>query len=510
LSEVDRFGKALVERIGIRRGDVVAMWSANLYEFIVVQLALARIGAVYCSVSPLYKTAELEHLLTSAKVKALVYPGPESLQNFAIDYNGVLEAANKPYLKDLIYLESDDGPGTGNSGLRSHSLRYLINSNDGVIDQAILDDVEPDDIANIFFTSGTTGKPKGAATSHATVMNCQRLMLRSKANVKDDSNIRVCCPLPFFHGFAGHTVYCGCVIPMTVLIPHYKFMAKEAVETMIEDKCSELNVVPTMAIDLIHYCQENKIKVESIQKMLLAAAHTPPAVIEALHAVFPNLERVVVGYGATETSPVATFPSHDTPQSVMNTTVGTVLDFGSIKIVNTNTGAMVKHNETGEVLVKGLLMQGYWDDPEKTAESMVNGWYKTGDLGQLDQDGRLKITGRVKELIIRGGANIYPREVEDLLHQHPNIQSAGVCGVPHDRLGEEVCAWIKLKDQNVKTTVEEVKQFCTDNISKYKVPAHVFFVDSFPMTASMKMQKFLMTEQSIQMIRKQKEAQSSG
>ena len=280
-------------------------------------------------------------------------------------------------------------------------------------------------------------------------------------------------------------------------------MPKETVEALIEEKCTDLSCVPTMAIDLINYCKENKIKVDSVKHMVLAAAHTPPSVIEALHDVFPNLVRVVVGYGATETSPVATFPSHDTDQSIMNTTVGTALDFGCIKIVDREKGAMVKHNETGEILVKGLLMQSYWDEPERTQESIVNGWYKTGDLGQMDVNGRLKITGRTKELIIRGGANIYPREVEDLLHQHPNIQSAGVCGVPHERLGEEVCAWIKLKDASVQTTADEIKQFCKDKISKYKVPAHILFVDSFPMTASLKMQKFLMTEQSIQLIKKQ-------
>lgn len=309
--------------------------------------------------------------------------------------------------------------------------------------------------------------------------------------------------LPYFHGFAGHAVYCGCTVPFTTVIPHYKFMVKETIDALIEEKCTDLGLVPTMAYDLINYCKENKITVDSMRHMVLAAAHTPPSVIDELLKIFPNMEKAVVGYGATETSPVATFPSHDTDQQIMNRTVGTVMDFGCIKIVNPETGELVKHNESGEILVKGLLMQGYWDEPEKTKEVIANGWYKTGDLGIMDKNGRLQITGRTKELIIRGGANIYPREVEDLLIQHPNIETAGVCGVPDERLGEQVCAWIKLKDASVKTTAEEVKQFCKDKISKYKVPVYVFFVDSFPMTASMKMQKFRMTEQSIQMIKDQ-------
>ena len=194
LDEVDRFAKSLVDRIGIRRGDVVAMWSANVYEFMVVQLALARIGAIYCAVSPLFKAAELSHLLTKAQVKALVYPGPESLQNFVIDYASTLEAAEKPFLKDLIFLESEDGEGTGVAGLRTHSLRHLIDTSDGSLDPAVLDAVQPDDVANVFFTSGTTGKPKGAATSHATVINCQRFMLRSKRNVQLENSVKACVP----------------------------------------------------------------------------------------------------------------------------------------------------------------------------------------------------------------------------------------------------------------------------------------------------------------------------
>ena len=311
--------------------------------------------------------------------------------------------------------------------------------------------------------------------------------------------------LPYFHGFAGHGVYCGCAVPFTTVIPHYKFLVKETVEALLEEKCTDLSAVPTMAIDLITYCKEQGILIDSVQNIVLAAAHTPPSVIQELRDICPNLEKVVVGYGATETSPVATFPDHETSQEVMNTTVGTVIDFGSIKIVDTKTGRVVKHEETGEILVRGLLMDGYMGDEEKTKEVLQNGWYRTGDLGQMDATGRLRITGRTKEMIIRGGANVYPREVEDLLHQHPNVERAGVCGVPHARLGEEVCAWIKLRDTSLGTTADQIKQFCADKISKYKIPAHILFVDSFPMTASMKMQKFLMTEQSIPLIAKQQQ-----
>ena len=502
MRDVNRFAKALINDLGIKRGDVVGMWSVNVYEFFVVQFALAKIGAIYCAVSPLYKSGELEHLLNQSGMKALVFPGPGSFQSLFIPYESTLDAAKKTHLKDLIYLENESGPGTGVGGIRSHSLKYLIEKNDENIDPEIMSVVSPDDVANIFYTSGTTGKPKGAATSHATVMNCQHLMLVSKRDASQNGidSPRACVPLPYFHGFAGFGVYCMAAIPFTQVIFHYKFVVEDAVDAMLEEKCTDLSAVPTMAMDLISYCKSKNIKIDSMKNIVVGAAHAPPAVIQELHDIFPNLEHVMVGYGATETSPVATFPAVWMDQTLMNTTTGSVIDFGSIKIVD-NNGRLVKHNETGEILVRGLLMDGYWNEPEKTKEVLNKGWYKTGDLGTLDKEGYVRITGRTKEMIIRGGANIYPREVEDLLHQHPAVEKAGVCGVPHQRLGEEVCAWIKLKQGFEKTTAEDIKEFCADKISKYKIPAHVLFVNDFPMTPSMKMQKFLMTEQSIQILK---------
>jgi fatty-acyl-CoA synthase len=255
-----------------------------------------------------------------------------------------------------------------------------------------------------------------------------------------------------------------------------------------------------MVIDMMNYCTENNMTIPTLTSILLGAANAPEHVVNQLYRVFPNLQTVIVAYGCTETSPVATYPAIDLPQSEMNTSVGTIVDFGSVKIVDPVTGKLVKHNEVGEIHLKGMLMSGYWDDAEKTAEVMRHGWYATGDLGVMDSRGLLRITGRTKELIIRGGANIYPKEVEDLLHKHENVLTVAVCGVPDQRLGEEVCAWIKLRDANINTTVDEIRGFCKDQISYYKIPKYVFFVDSFPMTASGKFQKFLMTDQSVQMI----------
>ena len=500
--EVHRLAKSLHDMMGIKRGDVIGIWSANVYEYILMQFAILRIGAIACAISPLCKSPELSHILRKGKVKALAFPGPQSLQNFVIDYAGILTAAEKPFLTDIIQMDgADDEADCLFPDLKSHSMQKLLAASSGKLDEEILQSVSPDDVASIFFTSGTTGKPKGAATSHTTMLNSQRSINVNKRQIREDSGCLTCVPLPLFHAFAGMGVInTFLVIACTYVIPGYKFTVAETVNCMNEQKCTDLSAVPSMIIDIMNYCKENRMTIQSLKSILLGAANAPEHVVSQLYDVFPNLETVIVAYGCTETSPVATYPNHDLPQSEMNRSVGTVIDFGSAKIVDPVTSKLLKHNETGELHVKGMLMHGYWDEEEKTAEVMRNGWYATGDLGIMDQKGLIRITGRTKELIIRGGANIYPKEVEDLLHQHDNVLTVAVCGVPHDRLGEEVCAWIKLKDASRSTTQQEIQSFCKERISYYKIPKHVFFVDSFPMTASGKFQKYLMTEQSIQMI----------
>lgn len=318
----------------------------------------------------------------------------------------------------------------------------------------------------------------------------------------EDSGRRMCVPLPFFHAFAGMgTMNTILAVACSFVIPNYKFTAPEVVTCMQDTNCTDLSAVPAMAIDLMNYCIQNKTTIPSLKSILLGAANAPEHVVTQLYKVFPSLETVLVAYGCTETSPVATYPNFAMPQDLMNKTVGSVIDFGSLKIVDPQSGRLLRHNEVGEIHVKGLIMSGYWDEAEKTAEVLNNGWYVTGDLGIMDSRGLIKITGRTKELIIRGGANIYPKEVEDLIHKHENVLTVGICGVPHDRLGEEVCAWIKLRDPTIGTTAEEIRNFCRDNISSYKVPKYVFFVEDFPMTASGKFQKFLMTQKSIEMIK---------
>lgn len=510
--EVHRLAKGLHDSLGVRKGDVIGIWTANVYEYLVTVFAIARLGAITCAISPLCKSGELEHILRKARVKVLALPGPQSVQNFAIDYRSILQAAGKPYLTDLMFLESasmdQDEEDNYLPELRKHSVRDLINNTSGRLNDDVLLEVSPDDTACIFFTSGTTGVPKGATTSHTTMLNSQRLINISKRQIPLNSGRVTCVPLPLFHAFAGMGVINTILaVACTYVIPGYKFTTDQVVQCMKDTGCSDLSAVPSMAIDLMTFCQERKTTIPSLKSILLGAANAPEHVVNQLYQVFPNLETVIVAYGCTETSPVATYPDHELPQSEMNRSVGSVIDFGAIKIVDPKSGVrLVKHDEVGEIHVKGMTMQGYFDDEERTREVLRDGWYATGDLGTMDKRGLLRITGRTKELIIRGGANVYPKEVEDLLHQHNNVQTVAVCGVPDPRLGEEVCAWVQVRDESIGTTADEIREFCRKRISAYKVPKFVFFVNAFPMTPSGKFQKFLMTQQSIDMIKQRQSA----
>lgn len=510
--DTNQLGKALYD-LGIRKGDVISVWSANLYEYFVIQYAAAKIGAIYCSISPLNKVSELGHILTSARVKLLFMPGPTSPQNGVInDFHtvfGELDLQNKiKDLQHLVYLENDDENAQEKSRLKVQSYQRLFSSgNPDTLSEEMTTSVHPEDTCNIFFTSGTTGKPKGAASSHTVMLNAQRLALSSKRGIPFENERVICLPLPIFHAFAGQALaYALPILPFTVVLSGYRYTPESMIKAVAEYGCTDIWLVPTMVIDLLSAAREDPSKLSSITALLTGGASLTAHVASEIKRCLPNLRDIVSAYGATETSPVAISPAHCVDQETKRTTVGTALDFNEIKLINPITGSLVKHGETGEVCVRGMTMTGYYGEAEKTREVLKDGWYMTGDLGTMDSKGFVRINGRTKELIIRGGQNIYPREVEDLLHQHESVENVGVCGVKHDKLGEEVCAWIKRKSSDDgRTTKEELRQFCKDNISYYKVPAHILFVNEFPTTPSGKLQKFVMSHKSLDMIRRQKE-----
>jgi fatty-acyl-CoA synthase len=505
---VEKIASALLH-MGLRKGDVGGVWSSNLYEYAVAQYALIRIGAISCSLSPVYKSGELEYALQTAKHKVLFLPTKDSRQSSINDFSAVLAGVDRekvPHLQHLVYMEtggSSSALETFSGSFKAHSFDDLLIPSGQSVPTDVEDAVDADDPATIYFTSGTTGKPKGAIVSHFSITNNLRNVMMRKEIVAEDKPI-VCLPLPLFHVYAGTVgLFSLSVMPFTLCLVDIRYSAKSVLEVIGKYKCTDLWLVPTQMVDINNHVKQRpgKYDLSSLRNIGAGAAAVPVEVAKECTELYPKLKQMLVGYGATETAAIATYPTKYVPQEKALETVGSPMDFTHVKIVD-NSGKMVKHNETGELLVKGYtVMQGYLDDKAKTEECIRNGWYHTGDLATMDAEGVFKIVGRTKEMIIRGGSNIYPREIEELLHEHPQILEAAVCGVPHPKLGEEVCAWIQLVDDKSGLTVQEVKDFCRERISYYKVPAHVIFVTDFPRTLSGKFQKFKMTEQTIELLK---------
>lgn len=488
---------AVLVDLGLRRGDVGGVWSTNLYEYAVAQYALVRIGAMSCSLSPVYKSAELEYALQKAKHKVLFMPTKGSRQASVNDFHSVLAAVDRekiPDLQHVIYFEAKDEVDSFNGSFNAHSFDQLMSASSGNVPHEVIEGVDADDPATIYFTSGTTGKPKAAVVSHFSITNNMRNLM-ARRGITPQEELTVCLPLPLFHVYAGTIgLFSLCAHAATIVLVDTKYSARSVLEAIDKYKCTDLWVVPTQLVDINNVIKSRpgKYNLTSIRKVGAGAAPVPFEVAKDATEIFPMIEKMLVGYGATETTAIATYPMLDVPQEKILETVGSPLDFTQVKIVGRD-GKVVEHNETGELLVKGYnVMQGYLNDKEKTDECIRDGWYCTGDLATMDKDGICKIVGRTKEMIIRGGSNIYPREIEELLHEHPDILEAAVCGVPHPKLGEEVCAWVQLCDEKSGLTVQDVKDFCRERISYYKVPAHVIFVKDFPRTLSGKFQKFKM------------------
>lgn len=507
-SDINKLASSLYE-LGLRQGDTAGCWSGNIYEYVVVFHALAKLGVINCSLSTAYKAQELQYALEKANFKALFLPGCTSIQNRLLnDFHDVMSKLNYdnlPNLKHLIYLDNEESNvQTIKYGCtESFDMKHLLHDSTGRISEDIYFD--PDQVSNLYLTSGTTGKPKLAAITHFGSINNMFAAIVNKNYWKSHEERPVCVPLPYFHVFAGLLgLNLLSVVPVTVVSPSLRYSARPVAHAIEKYRCKNLFSVPTILIDLNNFLKncKNPIDVSSIEHLAAGAATVPPEVCREAKNLFPNLQRITVGYGATETHAVTTSPKFDDDYEIVIDSVGTAIDFVQMKIIDPHTNRILKHDETGEVCTRGHhVMQGYWNDKEKTDEVIENGWYKTGDLGTMDKNGVIRIVGRTKEMIIRGGINIFPREIEDLLQGHPDVLEVAVCGIPHPKLGEEVVAWIKLYNENAQVTADDIKSYCKNNISSYKVPSHVFFVNDFPLTASGKVQKFIMAQKTIEMMK---------
>ncbi|PVX97456.1 AMP-binding protein [Paraburkholderia unamae] len=502
-AEVDVLAAGFAE-IGIVKGDRVGIWSPNRVEWLLTQFATARMGAVLVNINPAYRLSELEYALNKVSCKAIVSAESfktskylEMLQTLAPELAsaqpGRLQAARLPELRAVVRMCDTATPGMlCFSELVEMGRERIARDGTAWLD-AINATLSPDDAINIQFTSGTTGNPKGATLTHRNVLNNGRFIAQAMRLTEQDS---LCIPVPLYHCFGMVLAVLACVsVGANMVFPGEAFDPRATLEAVSEEGCTALHGVPTMFIAELDHPEFARFDLSKLRTGIMAGSPCP---IETMKRVVSkmHLGEITIAYGMTETSPVSFQSSTTDPLDKRTTTVGRIQPHLEVKIVDA-LGNIVPVGETGELCTKGYsVMQGYWGDEAKTAESVVDGWMHTGDLATIDAEGYCNIVGRLKDMLIRGGENIYPREIEEFLFRHPKVQSAQVFGVPDAKYGEEVCAWIVLRPGEV-ATAEDIQAFCQGQIAHYKIPKYIRFVDELPMTVTGKVQKFVMRARMI-------------
>ena len=480
--EVDRVARALMA-IGVAAGDRVGIWSPNVAEWVLVQYATARMGAILVTINPAYRSSELEYVLNQSGISVLV-----AVESFlAGDYRSMIdEVWDRVPAGRVIYMHTGDWDELLGAA-EAVSVEQLAQRNS---------QLRPDDAINIQYTSGTTGFPKGATLSHRNILNNGLFIGEACKYTELD---RVCIPVPFYHCFGMVLGNLACTTHgSAMVIPAAGFDPAATLRAVVAERCTSLYGVPTMFIAELGEPGLADYDLSSLRTGIMAGSPCP---IEVMRQVVDqmNMREVTIAYGMTETSPVSTQTSADDPLEKRVTTVGRVHPHVEIRIADPDTGETVPRGTGGEFLTRGYsVMLGYWNDEARTAEAIdSDGWMHTGDLAVMDDEGYVNIVGRIKDMIIRGGENVYPREVEEFLYTHPNIVDVQVIGVSDVRYGEQVMAWVQLRD-GADTTGEDIKEFCRGSIAHYKVPRYIKFTDTFPMTITGKIQKFKMREQSIE------------
>jgi fatty-acyl-CoA synthase len=469
---------------GVGRGDRVGIWAPNLAEWTLVQFGSAKIGAILVNINPAYRSHELEYVLTHAGISLLMATPSFKTSNYEAMIDQVRPSC--PELRSVVLFgrsEWDEFLAAGKTDDRDEMTRRQA-------------ELKPDDPINIQYTSGTTGFPKGATLSHRNIVNNGYFVGQLCGYTPKD---RVCIPVPFYHCFGMVMGNLGAVTNgATMVIPAPGFDPAATLRAVASERCTSLYGVPTMFIAELNDPDFDTYDLSSLRTGIMAGSPCPVEVMKQVVGRM-GMTEVTICYGMTETSPVSTQTRADDSLDRRVSTVGRVHPHVEVKIVNSATGETLPRGEPGELCTRGYsVMLGYWNEPQKTAEAIdADGWMHTGDLGIMDDKGYLNITGRIKDMVIRGGENVYPREIEEFLYTHPDVLDAQVVGVPDARYGEELCAWIKIRSGAQPLTAEAVRAFASGKLAHYKIPKYVLIVDEFPMTVTGKIRKVEMRARSI-------------
>jgi fatty-acyl-CoA synthase len=495
--EVDRLAAGLLA-LGLLQGDRIGIWSPNNAAWVLTQYATAKAGLILVNINPAYCVAELEYALNKVQCRALItadrfktsdYLGMlrELAPEIDVSMPGQLQAERLPHLRLLIHITDAEEPGF----LPFDEVKRLGDLAESARLEELATTLQPDDPINIQFTSGTTGAPKAATLTHHNILNNALFQGLRMGVVEGD---RFCMPCPLYHcGGMVNGSLIGMVHGVTVIYPSEGFDAVAMLRALHNERCTVLGAVPTMFIAMLNHPELARYDVSRLRKGWIGGAPCPIEIMRRLIEEI-GMRDVTIIYGMTETAPVSTQTSGDDTMERRVTTVGRVHPHVEIKIIDLE-GRTVPRGIQGEICTRGYsVMRGYWNDAEQTAEAIDPArWMHTGDLGTMDEHGYLAITGRSKDMVIRGGENVYPREVEEFLHGHPAVADVQAFGVPDAYYGEELCAWIKLKP-GAEATEDDIKAFCRGRITHFKIPRYVRFVDNYPMTVTGKVQKFVMRE----------------
>ncbi|XP_053270449.1 medium-chain acyl-CoA ligase ACSF2, mitochondrial [Pleuronectes platessa] len=492
--DVDQAAAGLLA-LGLKKGDRLGMWGPNTYEWILFQFATAKAGVIMVAMNPAYQQQEVEFALQKVGCKAIVCPTQFKTQKYCdmlkkicpeieTSTPGDIRSARLPDLRTVVVLDSRQ-PGMFHMDdlMQAGSSRFKLQLQD------LQKKISFDDPINILFTSGTTGSPKGATLSHHNVVN-NAFFTGLRVGYTWRPHTRICLPVPLYHCFGSvGGGLCMALHGLTLVFPSTGYDGKANLAAVESERCTFIYGTPTMYVDMVNQPDLAKYDLSSLEAGIMAGSPCPPELVRKVSSDM-GLKEITIGYGTTENSPVTFCASPKDNAERKSETVGYILDHIEAKIVNPATGELAALGTTGEILIRGYcVMLEYWDDPAKTEECIgKDGWYKTGDIGSMDAFGYCRIQGRIKDMIIRGGENIYPAEIEQFLHTHPKVMEAQVVGVKDAHMGEEVCACIKVVEGE-ECTAEEIRAFCKDQIAHFKIPRYVLFVTSFPVTVTGKVQK---------------------